>query len=89
MKRYRIQFYGRVQGVGFRYRSRSHAQALGLTGWVRNLWDDTVEMEVQGPTAKIEVLIIQIGQEYPIRIDRYYKEEISVEPEEREFKVVG
>ena len=50
MEKIRKHFYfsGRVQGVGFRYRSYYIAQSMGLTGWVRNLWDDRVEMEVQG-----------------------------------------
>ena len=50
MEKIRKHFYfsGRVQGVGFRYRSYYIAQSMGLTGWVKNLWDDRVEMEVQG-----------------------------------------
>ena len=43
-----IVFYGRVQGVGFRYYAVNKANQLGLTGWVKNLPDGTVEMEVQG-----------------------------------------
>ena len=38
-----IIFYGRVQGVGFRYYAVQKANQLGLTGWVRNCWDETVE----------------------------------------------
>ncbi len=48
MVRKHIYFYGRVQGVGFRYRAYYMAQPLNLTGWVKNLWDDRVEMEVRG-----------------------------------------
>ena len=33
-------FSGRVQGVGFRYRAMNIAQMLGLTGWVKNRWDE-------------------------------------------------
>lgn len=40
-------FSGRVQGVGFRYRACYIASSLGVTGWVRNNWDDRVEMEAQ------------------------------------------
>ena len=43
-----IYFSGDVQGVGFRFRSYYIAQSLGLTGWVENMWDGRVEMEVQG-----------------------------------------
>ena len=40
--RYHVIFYGQVQGVGFRYRAYYAAYQLGLTGWVRNCWDETV-----------------------------------------------
>ncbi len=46
--RKRIKFHGRVQGVGFRYTAKHMARSLGLTGWVRNEYDGTVLMEVQG-----------------------------------------
>ncbi len=58
MIRRHIYFYGRVQGVGFRYYSVNKAHQLGLTGWVRNLSDGSVEMEVQGPEEKIDELIL-------------------------------
>ena len=48
--RKRIVFHGRVQGVGFRYTAKYLAQSLGLTGWVRNEWDGTVTLEIQGRT---------------------------------------
>ena len=48
-RRERIVYGGRCQGVGFRWTSQSIARRLGLTGWVRNLEDGTVEMELQGP----------------------------------------
>ena len=53
-----IVFYGRVQGVGFRYYAVNKANQLGLTGWVKNLPDGTVEMEVQGEEPLIDQLII-------------------------------
>lgn len=51
-------FYGRVQGVGFRYYAVQKANQLGLTGWVKNLYDGSVEMEVEGQEELIDQLII-------------------------------
>ena len=53
-----IIFYGRVQGVGFRYYAVQKANQLGLTGWVKNLYDGSVEMEVEGEEPLIDELII-------------------------------
>ena len=81
-----IRFYGRVQGVNFRYTSSTQATKLGLTGWVRNDDDGTVEMEVQGTTELIDQLIetMKIISPY-IVIDTYDETTISVEPNESEF----
>ena len=46
--RKKLNFRGRVQGVGFRYKAKYLAQSLGLTGWVRNEMDGTVTLEIQG-----------------------------------------
>jgi acylphosphatase len=40
--------HGRVQGVNFRYYTVRTAQHLGLTGWVANRWDGTVETVAEG-----------------------------------------
>ena len=48
MRRVRMRFVGRVQGVGFRWTSRSIAADLGVTGWVRNECDGSVTLELQG-----------------------------------------
>lgn len=65
-----IIFYGRVQGVGFRYYAVNKANQLGLTGWVRNLPDGTVEMEVQGEEPLIDQLIIFLQNRTYIWIER-------------------
>jgi acylphosphatase len=44
----RFVISGRVQGVGFRYFTREVALREGVTGWVRNLADGTVEARVEG-----------------------------------------
>jgi acylphosphatase len=48
---------GRVQGVGFRYFVLETAEALGVTGWVRNRWDDTVEVMAEGERPRLEKLL--------------------------------
>ena len=47
---------GRVQGVGFRWFVRERARALGLTGWVRNQPDGTVEVLAVGDDSALEKL---------------------------------
>lgn len=48
---------GRVQGVGFRHFTRKNAEALGVTGWVKNLPDGRVEAVFQGNEEQVEQLI--------------------------------
>lgn len=62
-------FYGSVQGVGFRYRAYHAAQRFGVTGWVKNLYDGTVEMEVQGSEKDIDDMILTIEQGTFIHIE--------------------
>lgn len=52
--RVRFTVRGRVQGVGFRYFARRHAEALGVNGWIRNCFDGTVEGVVEGYRDKVE-----------------------------------
>lgn len=51
------RFTGSVQGVGFRYRAQYAASLLGLTGWVVNNWDGSVELEAQGDPAVLDKLV--------------------------------
>ncbi|MBI1257758.1 MAG: acylphosphatase [Chloroflexi bacterium] len=46
--------HGRVQGVGFRDFTQHRADELGLTGWVRNESDGTVEVTAEGERATLE-----------------------------------
>ena len=58
--RYFASAAGRVQGVGFRYFVQTNAMELDITGWVRNMDDGTVTMEIQGTAEQIEKLIGRI-----------------------------
>ena len=53
---------GRVQGVHFRVFVRNSARELGVTGWVKNMKDGSVTMELQGAAQIIEQLIEKIKQ---------------------------
>ena len=82
-----IIFYGRVQGVGFRYYAVQKANQLGLTGWVRNCWDETVEnlydgsveMEVEGEEPLIDELIIFLQNRTYVWIENMDAKSIPLE----------
>ena len=52
-----ITISGRVQGVGYREALRSQAEASGVTGWVRNRRDGTVEAVLQGDEEAVTALV--------------------------------
>lgn len=64
-----ITFYDWVRGVGFRYRVRHAANLYGCTGWVRNEWEGSVTMEVQGTEANIDKVILAIERGSYVRIE--------------------
>lgn len=86
MLRKHITFYGWVQGVGFRYRARYAANLYTCTGWVRNEWDGSVTMELQGTEEAIDKVIQAIEAGKYVRIDKMESRMIPVDPEERGFK---
>lgn len=53
----RVRVHGNVQGVFFRDSTRNQAEGLGVSGWVRNCADGTVEGHFEGPTDKVSELI--------------------------------
>ena len=82
-------FTGRVQGVGFRYRASYVAQSIGLTGWVRNRTDGSVEMEVQGSKEQIYRMLSILNKDAYIRIDQIDTTDLSVKESEYGFHVRG
>ena len=60
IKRYKAVITGNVQGVGLRVFVVDNASKLGITGWVRNMADGTVEMEAQGNPDKLDQLFATI-----------------------------
>jgi len=52
-----VTISGKVQGVGYRAWLHARASALGLSGWVRNRRDGTVEAMIQGPSETVAGLL--------------------------------
>ena len=82
-----LKIYGQVQGVGFRYRANYAADSLGVTGWVRNEWDGTVEMEVQGTESQINQLLTLINTGTYVNIEEIKSRQLPVEENESGFHV--
>ena len=57
-----VFFEGRVQGVGFRWSIRHIAKGFDVKGWVRNLIDSRVEMQVSGAEDEVRAFLEAIGQ---------------------------
>lgn len=54
--------HGRVQGVFYRASAEQEATRLGVTGWVRNLPDGTVELLVEGDDAAVDRMLEWAGR---------------------------
>lgn len=83
--RRRMTFTGWVQGVGFRYRARHAAGLYGCTGWVRNEWDGSVVMEIQGEPERIDDVIRAVERGTYIRIERMESKTVPAVEGERGF----
>jgi acylphosphatase len=57
LQRVHVWVKGYVQGVGFRAHVQYSARQIGVTGWVRNVGDDTVEAVGEGERVKLERLV--------------------------------
>lgn len=66
----RVLAHGRVQGVGFRESCMRHARSQGVTGWVRNRADGTVEAVLQGRPAVLDAMCDWLRHHVPgARVD--------------------
>ena len=57
-----VFYEGHVQGVGFRFTVRHIAKGFDVTGWVRNLSDGRVELQVTGDETEVRAFLDQIAQ---------------------------
>ncbi len=65
MKTLQVRIEGRVQGVCFRDYTRRQARAEGLTGWVRNCADGSVEALITGPERALERMLLWFQEGSP------------------------
>ena len=79
---------GRVQGVGFRYSARGKAGQWGLAGYVRNLDDGSVEVEIEGREASVARMLawLHTGPDSAV-VDRVQDVDVPVTGENR-FSVI-
>jgi len=79
---------GRVQGVGFRMFVRQQAVMNDITGWVMNMSDGTVTMELQGKASAVEAAFAAMHTgNYFIRVERLDIEEREPVDGERDFSI--
>lgn len=58
-----IHFTGRVQGVGFRYQTSQVAKGFEVSGYVRNLADGRVQLEVEGSAAEVAAFVTAVAEQ--------------------------
>lgn len=85
--RYRYTMIGDVQGVGLRYRASHAAYALRLTGWIRNEFDDSVTLEIQGTEEEIGKFFEFILSGHYVAISGIEREKLDTDPDETGFRV--
>ncbi len=80
-----FHFYGTVQGVGFRFQALMAAESLGLSGWVKNEYDGSVSMEIQGTEEEIQSAIDLIQNSRFIQIEKTESTLIPLDEHESGF----
>lgn len=83
MERICIIVHGQVQGVGYRYNTRTEATRLGLTGFVRNQPDGTVKIVAEGDPEKLNQLLSWANEGPPAA--RVQEVEFAFETASEEF----
>lgn len=86
-KRERIVFHGRVQGVFFRATTAELARQRAVVGYVRNMPDGSVEMEVQGAPDELDALLAALNERYRENITCMDRRVIPLREDEREFRI--
>ena len=87
----RVIFTGRVQNVGFRYTVKDLARSFDVRGWVKNLDDGSVELQVTGEPGEVNSFIKEIAEESNVahHIKSVMAETIQLLDDVAGFRIVG
>lgn len=81
---------GRVQGVGFRWFVEAEARAIGVSGWVRNRQDGTVEVLASGTEEQLRALFDKLRRgPRAARVDDVDVEEMPARDDLKTFRIEG
>jgi acylphosphatase len=84
-----ILIEGRVQGVGYRAFAHKNAIREGLSGWVQNLSDGLVELEVQGPRESIELFLLALRKGPSLaHVDQLHVNWLNAKRENDGFRII-
>lgn len=70
---------GRVQGVGLRYKAHIIAESLGLTGYVKNSYDGSVILVLEGTLDQMSEMLVMLGRQSYIEIEGVEYEPMQVQ----------
>jgi acylphosphatase len=85
---HQVFYEGNVQGVGFRWSIRHIAKGFDVTGWVRNLRDGRVEMQITGDENEVLAFLDAIKQsELSSHIHRQHDNKLDSPPDAQGFEI--
>lgn len=83
LTRWKITLSGRVQGIGLRFRAKMGAQQYKITGWIRNLDNGDVELEIQGEEYAVDSYVNHIRTLPGVQVSYMHADELDVIAEDR------
>lgn len=87
----RALFEGRVQGVGFRYSIKQLALGFDVVGWVKNLTDGRVELQLMGEELEVEEFLREITEESSMarNVKAMHIEDTPPLTDAKGFRIIG
>ena len=87
VRRCRVVYSGRVQGVGFRWQVKNVSESFEVTGFVRNLSDGTVELLVEGRKAEVRGMIDSVEGKLKDYWHSKVEDERESDPQYEDFSI--